>query len=140
MTGASVVRLALGGLLALAALNAVGGACYGLAGAHGIPTSWLRGSPFSDDFVPSFVLLIVVGGALLVAAVSVLRGSPRSRLTATAAGVILLGWIAAQVAIIGYVSWMQPATAAAGLLILGLALLLPQPPPSSPARAFLASL
>jgi len=37
---------------------------------------------------------------------------------AAAAGVIVLGWLAVEVAIIGYVSWMQPATAAAGAMIL----------------------
>jgi hypothetical protein len=48
-----------------------------------------------------------------------------ARRAALSAGVIVLGWITVQVAIIGYVSWMQPATAAGGLLILVLAWLLP---------------
>jgi hypothetical protein len=37
----------------------------------------------------------------------------------------VLVWIAVQVGIIGYVSWMQPATAVGGLLILVLSRRLP---------------
>ena len=35
------------------------------------------------------------------------------------------GWLVAQLAIIGYVSWMQPTTAIAGVLVLLLGSLLP---------------
>jgi hypothetical protein len=41
------------------------------------------------------------------------------------AAAVLLGWIVVLVTIIGYVSWMQPATFGAGLLILVLTSLLP---------------
>jgi hypothetical protein len=113
-----VVRYGLGALLAFAALNAVGGGYYGLSGANGIPREWLRGSPFSDYFVPSLVLMTVVGGSLLLAAIAVFARWRHDRWLATAAGVIVLGWVTVEVAIIGYVSWMQPATAAAGAMIL----------------------
>jgi hypothetical protein len=43
-----------------------------------------------------------------------------------AAGALVLAWIAVQVAIIGYVSWMQPATTVAGILVLALARCLPR--------------
>jgi len=45
-------------------------------------------------------------------------------MTKFSAVVIVFGWLAVQIAIIGYVSWMQPATAIAGLFILILAWLL----------------
>ena len=48
-------------------------------------------------------------------------GWQRARWLAIGAGVIVLGWLAVQVAIIGYVSWMQPTTAIAGIMILALA-------------------
>ena len=38
---------------------------------------------------------------------------------------ILIGWIAVQVTLIGYVSWLQPAMAVVGVVALVLALLLP---------------
>jgi hypothetical protein len=57
----------------------------------------------------------------LLAAIAVLAGHTTADVSASAAGLVVLGWIVAQVAFIGYVSWMQPVTFAAGLLILILA-------------------
>lgn len=65
------IRYSLGGLLALGALNALGGGYYGLTGAVGVPTQWLEGSAFEDYFVPSLILLIAVGGSFMVAAIAV---------------------------------------------------------------------
>jgi peptidoglycan/LPS O-acetylase OafA/YrhL len=119
------IRLLLGGLLAFGALNAFAGGYYGFSGASGVPREWLAGSPFTDYVIPSLILLVVVGGTLALAAVMVCRRHRLARAGAAAAGVVVLLWIIVQVAIIGYVSWMQPATCAAGLLVLLLASLLP---------------
>jgi hypothetical protein len=119
------VRYLLGALLVFGALNAFGGGYYGLSGAEGIPTEWLRGSPFSDYVVPSLILIGVVGGAFLIAAVAVFRGWRRDRFFALGAGGVVLSWLAAETAIIGYVSWMQPITAIAAAVILALAWRLP---------------
>ena len=121
------IRYLLGALLAFGALNAIGGGYYGLSGAESVPTEWLKGSPFTDYFVSSLILLVVVGGSFLVAAIAVLAGLPIARLAAFTAGLVVFGWLAAQVAIIGYVSWMQPTTAVAGMLVLVLAWQLPNP-------------
>jgi peptidoglycan/LPS O-acetylase OafA/YrhL len=119
------IRTLLGSLFAFGALNAFAGGYYGLSGADGVPREWLAGSPFSDYVVPSLALFVVVGGALALAAIMVFRGHPLARAIACAASAVLLAWIVVQVAIIGYVSWMQPATFAAGLLMLLLISLLP---------------
>ena len=119
------IRLLLGGLLAFGALNAFAGGYYGLSGAPGVPREWLAGSPFTDYFIPSLILFVLVGGMLALAAVMVFRRHRLARAGAAATGVVVLLWIIVQVAIIGYVSWMQPATCAAGLLVLLLAFLLP---------------
>jgi hypothetical protein len=118
------LRYALGLLLGFAALNAFGGGYYGMTGARGIPTEWLLGSPFDSYFIPSLFLFVVVGGSFLVAAIAVLARWSLAWVAAIAAGAIVLGWIAVQVSLIGYVSWMQPATAIAGVVILRLAVLL----------------
>jgi hypothetical protein len=123
----SAIRYLLGGLLAFGALNAFGGGYYGLSGAEGVPTEWLQGSPFVDYTIPSLILFVVVGGSLLVASVAVFVRLRIARLTAFSAGLIVLGWIVTQFAIIGYVSWMQPTTVIAGVVILTLAWLLPGP-------------
>lgn len=119
------LRLTLGGLLAFGALNAFAGGWYGLAGARGVPTEWLRGSPFDSYFVPSLVLFVVVGGAFLTAAIAVLAGLRLARATALAAVAVVFVWLAVQISIIGYVSWMQPATALGAVLIALLARSLP---------------
>jgi hypothetical protein len=121
------IRYPLGILLAIGALNAIGGGYYGLLGAAGVPTEWLAGSLFSDYFIPSLILLVVVGGTFVIAAIVVFAGLRIARVAALAAGLVVLGWLVAQVAIIGYVSWMQPTTAVAGGLVLILAWLLPNP-------------
>src|SRR3954451_11178647 len=119
--GTAALRYSLGALLAFAALNAFAGGSYGLAGAKGIPREWLRGSPFPDYFVPSLVLVVVVGGTFLLATVAVFARWRHARVLAMAAAVIVFGWLAIEIAIIGYVSWMQPATAIGGALVLALA-------------------
>ncbi len=122
----STVRYALGGLLAFGALNAFAGGYYGLSGAQGVPTEWLQGSPFSDYHIPSLILFVVVGGTLFLGALAVFVRFRIARVAAFGAGTVVLVWLVVQVAIIGYVSWMQPTTAVGGLLILSLAWLLPK--------------
>jgi hypothetical protein len=117
-------RYVLGVLLAFLALNAFAGGYYGMAGARGVPTQWLEGSPFHSYFVPGLILFAIVGCSSLLAAVAVLTGRPRARRLVIATGSITLGWIAVQLAIIGYVSWMQPTLVIIGVLILRLATLL----------------
>lgn len=115
------LRHALGALLAFVAFNAFGGGIYGLTGAPDVPTEWLEGSPFADYFVPSLVLVGAVGGSCLLGAIAAFARWPRAQLLAFAASAILLAWIAAQFAIIGLVSWLQPAIVVAALSIAALA-------------------
>jgi hypothetical protein len=119
------IRNLLGTLLTFGALNAFAGGYYGLSGAEGVPREWLAGSPFTDYSVPSLILLNVVGGSLVLGAVMVWVSHHLAPVAAITAGVIVLAWIVVQVAIIGYVSWMQPATFAGGVLVLILAWRLP---------------
>jgi hypothetical protein len=120
-----VRRYLLGGLLAFGAVNAFAGGVYGLAGAEGVPREWLEGSPFRDYSIPSLILFVVVGGCLLWAAIAVFANHHTASTLALVSGVVVLGWIAVQVALIGYVSWMQPATALSAIVVVLLALGLP---------------
>jgi len=117
----SLSRYLLGGLLAFGALNAFAGGYYGMSGAKGVPTEWLEGSPFDDYFVPGPALFAVVGGSFLVAAIAGFAELPHARAASLGAVAILFGWLVIETLVIGYVSWMQPATAAGGLVILLLA-------------------
>ena len=116
-----IIRYTLGTLLGFAALNAFGGGYYAISGAKGVPLEWLQGSPFESYLVPGLILFGIVGGAFLVASVAVLRRL-RFAKSATYSSVLIVSvWLLVQMVIIGYVSWMQPATAAVSLIIFFLA-------------------
>ncbi|MBS1621115.1 MAG: hypothetical protein JST10_11635 [Bacteroidetes bacterium] len=121
-----LIRWILGILLLVVAINAFAGGYYGLSGAKNIPTEWLKGSPFRDYFIPGFFLFVIVGGTSVFAAITVFRSSRIARKAGFICGSILLLWLTVQVAIIGYVSWMQPATTLAALIILFLTSQLPR--------------
>lgn len=118
------LRIALGVIISVVALNAFGGGYYGMSGAKDVPTEWLAGSPFTSYFIPSLFLFVVVGGLCLIAAIAVFRNSTNAFRLSAAAGFLMLGWIAIQVAVIGYVSWLQPAIFLAGSLVLFLTFIL----------------
>lgn len=121
----ATIRWTLACLLALMALNAFAGGSYAMSGAQGVPVEWLEKTVFRDYFVPGMILFVVVGGSLAAAAYAVAQGHPRSKTAANLGGVLLLVWIGGQLVVIGYVSWMQRAVAAAALVIFALALMLP---------------
>jgi hypothetical protein len=118
-------RSLLAGLQLFAALNALGGGLYALAGARDVPREWLEGTPFDDYTIPG-ILLLVGAGLMVVAATMVLLRARSAWVVSGGAGALLVIWIVVQVAMIGYVSWMQPASFAAGLAIIGLASVLPR--------------
>jgi hypothetical protein len=123
-------QLALLFLEGVIALNAVGGAVYGLAGAEGVPREWLDGTPFRSYAIPSLILLVTVGGGMALAWSLMLVDSSWAPEAAIAAGLILVGWIVVQVGVIvpdGGFSWLQPTMLAAGLLVSWLGLRLGRP-------------
>jgi hypothetical protein len=122
----NLIRYSLGLLLLLVVINAFGGGYYGMAGAKDIPTEWLKGSPFQSYFFPSLILFVCVGGSALFAAIVVFRRHRIARKAAFICGIIILFWLSVQVAIIGYVSWMQPTTAVVGVIIIFLTWQLPK--------------
>jgi hypothetical protein len=117
----NLTRFLLGILLLIVAINAFGGGIYGMVGAKDIPVEWLEGGPFSSFFIPSMFLFVVIGGACLFTAIMVFRQRRIARKASFLCGLLILAWIIVQVSIIGYVSWLQPAIAISGVLILLLA-------------------
>jgi energy-converting hydrogenase Eha subunit B len=98
-------------------LNALGGGYYGLTGAEGVDPAWLEGSPFDSYVVPSLFLFVVIGGGMALASLVWIVHNRHAALLSLAMGLILIAWIVVQVAIIGYVSWLQPASFVAGIAI-----------------------
>ncbi len=114
-------RVALGLVLSVVAANAAGGAWYGLTGAQGVPREWLEGSPFHDYMIPSVLLGLAVGGSALLGAIAVFAKWLSARTLALGAAAVLFGWIVVQLALIGYVSWLQPVMATTAVVIAALA-------------------
>jgi hypothetical protein len=107
----------------MVAVNAVGGAIWGLGGAKDVPRRWLEATPFDSYVVPSLILLVAVGGGMGAAAVMLLARHRLAPEVSIAAGLILIGWIIVQVLVIvpkGGFSWLQPAMFAAGALVAAL--------------------
>jgi hypothetical protein len=105
------------------AVNAVGGAVWGLAGAKNVPREWLDGTPFHSYLIPNLILLVAVGGGMSIAALALVVRHRLAPEVSVAAALILVVWITAQVLIIvpdGGFSWLQPTMFAAGLVIAAL--------------------
>ena len=120
-----LIRIPLGVFLLFMAFNSIGGGIYGMGGARDISAEWLQGSPFQSYFLPSLFLFLVIGGSCLYSGIIILTKKSFSRKAAFFSGALLILWIIIQALIIGYVSWMQPAVVASGIVIVFLAGLLP---------------
>jgi len=118
MSGRKTLRLGLETLLGFLAINAFAGGLYGMAGAKAVPVEWLEGSWFSSYFVPGLILFAVVGGTCALAAIAMFARWNLALELAALAGSVVIVWLAIEVAVIGFVSWLQPATGCAGVLIL----------------------
>jgi hypothetical protein len=111
------------GLELLLAAGAIGGGIALMAGPRGqilpLPVSSLSGSPFADYFWPGVVLFVAIGVFPLAAAALSLRRHPAAPAIAIATGVSLLGWLAVEIAIIGYSSNppLQPFYLVLGVVI-----------------------
>jgi len=89
-----------------------------MSGAKGVPLEWLEGSPFRSYFIPGLALLILVGGSSLFASIAVFARFSYARPASFVYVILVFVWLAVQLSIIGYVSWMQPTTAIVSLIIL----------------------
>jgi hypothetical protein len=114
-------RRALAAIEAVVGLNAIGGMAYALGGAKDVPPEWLDGTPFGSYVVPGLYLGVVVGGSCLAAAYAAARDDRRARAAALASSAAMVSWIAAQVAMIGYRSPLQPIIAGTGAAVAYLA-------------------
>jgi hypothetical protein len=86
-----------------------------------LPRSFLEGAPFDSFLIPGILLVVSNGILPTTAVVGALRRRAWARRGHYVVGLAALAWIAGQIAVIGYVSWMQPFFFGLGLAILGLA-------------------
>lgn len=119
------IRFLLAILLLLLSINAFYGGWYGMSGAKGVPLTWLEGSIFKDYYYPGLLLFIFVGGSSLLACFQVIKNGKYARIYTLLSVSVVFIWLLSQLAIIGYVSWMQPSIGMLDVIILILALKLP---------------
>src|SRR5215472_9695249 len=96
------IRITLCAIEAFTGIGALYGGISILTGAFDkwFSLAWLQGTPFSDYTIPGLVLTIVLGGGMLLAAASIFIQREWTVLVSMAMGIVLLGWIGVEVAII----------------------------------------
>src|ERR1043166_8100132 len=119
--GEAAIRYSLIGLELIVGLGAVYGGIMLITDAWHLPTGDLRPLPLHSWVVPGLALFAVVTVPMLAAAAEVYRDRRRRADPSLAAGVLLVGWIAVQLLVIGPQMWLQAAMAIGGVAIATLA-------------------
>lgn len=110
-------------LLALLVLNGVSAVGGGLAlMLEWIPQepSWVRDTDFASNYFPGVILLAVVGGSSLVAAVAMWKRTDGWQLAAIVAGTVMVFWIVGEVASIRAFHVLQVIYLVTGVLVVAL--------------------
>lgn len=83
----------------------------------GLSTDMLYASPFKSYFIPGLILALVVGGCNLVGLFLIMTDNSHSYKFCLLSGILLLGWIVAQMLLMQYYSWLQGLYLLTGILI-----------------------
>ncbi len=101
-------------------LTAVGGGLALMTGWIPDVESWTEHNDFPGSYFPGVVLFALVGGSALVAAVATAKRVPGWELAGIVAGMVMLAWIAGEVASIRGFHFLQVVYLVTGLLVLWL--------------------
>lgn len=112
-----VKRRSLLGLLLFNAVSAVGGGLALMLDWIPEQASWVRDTDFESNYFPGVILLAVVGGSSLVAAVAMLKRSDGWQLASIVAGTIMVFWIVGEVASIRAFHFLQVIYLVTGALV-----------------------
>lgn len=82
--------------------------------------SHLAGTPFPDYTVPGLLLVVFLGLYPLVVLYGQVTRTSWARPASVLEGVVLLVWLVVEVSLIGYVSPLQPAYGALGVVLIAL--------------------
>jgi hypothetical protein len=124
-------------LLALLLFNGVSAAVGGVAlMTEWIPeqASWVRATDFSSNYFPGVILMAVVGGSSLVAAVAMRKRSDGWQLASIVAGTVMVFWIVGEVASIRAFHVLQLIYLVTGVLVVALTPACPRESDASPIR------
>lgn len=112
-----VKRRGLLGLLLFNTVSAVGGGLALMLDWIPEQAAWVRDTDFGSNYFPGVILLAVVGGSSLVAAVAMLKRSDGWQLASIVAGTIMVFWIVGEVASIRAFHFLQVIYLVTGALV-----------------------
>jgi hypothetical protein len=107
-------------LLGLLLFNGVSATVGGLAlMTDWIPeqASWVRDTDFASNYFPGVILMAVVGGSSLIAAIALLKRSDGWQLASIVAGTIMVFWIIGEIASIRGFHYLQVIYVVTGALV-----------------------
>jgi hypothetical protein len=114
----NALMIAFGCVQLLAGVSAMAGGAALVANPSGallaMPLELLDETPFRSYLIPGLILCVVVGGSLVAAGLVALRRRPSAPQWGIVAGLILVIWIATQIALIGYLHPIQAAYLSVG--------------------------
>lgn len=115
----AALRAVLELLCAFSGITAAAGGIILMAnrwGGHGLPPlELLRHTPFSTFFWPGVLLLVVIGGSNLAAALHLARRDPGTEVRAGFAGGAMVVWILCEIALLRTFVWLQALYLVVGL-------------------------
>ena len=113
----SRTRRVLLGLLLFNGLSAVAGGIALMTDWIPEQTSWVRDTDFPSNYFPGVILMAVVGGSSLIAAVALLKRSDGWQLASIVAGIVMVLWIIGEVASIRGFHVLQVIDLVTGALV-----------------------
>ncbi len=99
-------------------LSAVGGGLAMMVRWIPEQPSWVEHTGFNNNYFPGVILMAVVGGSALVAALAMMKRIEGWELSSIVAGMIMVFWIAGEVASIRGFHFLQVIYLITGLLVL----------------------
>ena len=79
--------------------------------------SWVRDTDFPSNYFPGVILLAVVGGSSLIAAIALMKRSVGWQLSSPIAGTIMVFWIVGEIASIRAFHFLQVIYLVTGALV-----------------------
>lgn len=110
-------RKTLLGLLLFNGVTAVGGGLALMTDWIPEQASWVRETDFPSNYFPGVILMAVVGGSSLIAAIAMVKRSDGWQLTSIVAGTVMVFWIIGEVASIRGFHFLQVIYLVTGALI-----------------------
>jgi hypothetical protein len=111
---------ALVGLLVFNAVTAVGGGLALMTGWIPEQPSWVEHTDFTSNYFPGVILMAVVGGTSLIAALTVVKHTDARQPACITAGVVMVFWIVGEIASIRAFHVLQVVYLVTGVLVVWL--------------------